>query len=86
VFLQIPKKPFACPMTYGSAPLQAGYITQQNYAALKNSAAVVVQSVGSGKVIAMADNPNFRAFWLGGSKLFVNALFFGSLISAGSAL
>jgi hypothetical protein len=27
------------------------------------------------------DNPNFRGFWHGTSRLFTNALFFGSLIS-----
>jgi hypothetical protein len=36
----------------------------------KNSAAVVVNTVGNGRVINIADNPNFRAFWLGGSKLY----------------
>ncbi|TAD84588.1 MAG: zinc carboxypeptidase, partial [Bacteroidetes bacterium] len=69
VFLQLPKNPFSSPIKYGNAPLQSGFITPQNYAALKNSATVVVQAVGNGRVIAMADNPNFRAFWLGGSKL-----------------
>jgi hypothetical protein len=41
--------------------------------------------VGNGRVINIADNPNFRAFWLGGSKLFMNAIFFGRIIDAASA-
>jgi hypothetical protein len=60
-------------------------VSRENYDAIKKSAAVVVQSVGSGRVIHIADNPNFRAFWLGGTKLFMNAIFFGRLIDAGSA-
>jgi hypothetical protein len=28
----------------------------------------------------MTDNPNFRGYWYGGNKLFLNALFFGSVI------
>jgi hypothetical protein len=41
--------------------------------------------VGTGRVINIADNPNFRAFWLGGAKLFMNAIFFGRIIDAASA-
>jgi hypothetical protein len=41
--------------------------------------------VGAGKVINIADNISLRGFWLGGTKLFMNALFFGRSIDAGSA-
>lgn len=85
VFLEVPRNRNAAPFQYGKAPLQSGWLSQQNYAALKNSAAVVVNAVGSGRVINIADNPNFRAFWLGGTKLMMNAIFFGRLIDAGSA-
>jgi hypothetical protein len=85
VFLQPSRNPFASPVRYGANPLQSGFITAQNYDALKGTASVVVQTVGSGRVIHMADNPNFRAFWLGGMKLFMNSLFFGKIIAAGSA-
>ncbi len=78
------KNPYATPATYGNTPLQSGYISKENYAAIKNSAAVVVSTVGTGRVISIADNPNFRAFWLGGTKLMMNALFFGRMIDAGS--
>ena len=85
VFLQPSKNPFASPVRYGTAPLQSGFITKQNYEALKGTASVVVQTVGNGRVIHMADNPNFRAFWLGSMRLFTNAIFFGKIISAESA-
>lgn len=85
VFLEKTKNPFATPFQYGAAPLQSGWVSRENYDAIKKSAAVVVQTVGSGRVIHIADNPNFRAFWLGGTKLFMNAIFFGRLIDAGSA-
>jgi hypothetical protein len=62
--------------------LQSGWVSQQNYNAIKNSAAVIVNTVGNGRVINIADNPNFRAFWLGGSKLFMNAIYFGRIIDA----
>lgn len=85
VFMKPAKNPFASPVRYGTDPLQSGFITRQNYEALKGTASVVVQTVGKGRVIHMADNPNFRAFWLGGMKMFMNAVFFGGTINAGSA-
>jgi hypothetical protein len=84
VFPEKNKNPYSNPFTYGPKPLQSGYITRENYDALKNSAAVLVNAVGSGRVISIADNPNLRAFWLGGSKLFLNAIFFGDVINGAS--
>ncbi|MEO5683922.1 MAG: M14 metallopeptidase family protein [Chitinophagaceae bacterium] len=78
------KNPYANPASYGNMPLQSGYISKENYSAIKNSAAVIVNTVGTGRVISIADNPNFRAFWLGGTKLMMNAIFFGRNIDAGS--
>ena len=85
VFMEKSRNPYATPFYYGSKPLQSGWISRENLDAIKNSAAVVVNTVGNGRVINIADNPNFRAFWLGGSKLFMNAIFFGRLIDAASA-
>jgi len=85
VFMEKSKNAFATPFSYGSNPLQSGWVSKQNLDAIKNSAAVVVNAVGNGRVINISDNPNFRAFWLGGSKLFMNAIFFGRIIDAASA-
>ena len=84
VFMEKSKNPFATPYYYNDKPLQSGWVSQQNLEAIKNSAAVIVNTVGNGRVINIADNPNFRAFWLGGSKLFMNAIFFGRIIDAAS--
>jgi len=85
IFMEKNKNPYACPFYYGSNPLQSGWVSRENGNAVKNSAAVLVNTVGSGRVINIADNPNFRAFWLGGMKLFMNAIFFGRIIDAQSA-
>jgi hypothetical protein len=68
-------------MQYGNQPLQSGWASRENLDAVKNSAAVVVQGMGAGKLVHIAENPNFRAFWLGGTKLYMNALFFARNIS-----
>ena len=85
VFLEKSRNPYATPFYYKEKPLQSGWLSKENYDAVKNSAAVVVSAVGNGRVIAIADDPNFRAFWLGGSKLMLNAVFFGKVIDAASA-
>ncbi|MGZ8552392.1 MAG: M14 metallopeptidase family protein [Chitinophagaceae bacterium] len=84
VFMEKSKNPYATPFYYGNKPLQSGWVSKENGDAIKNSAAVIVNTVGNGRVINIADNPNFRAFWLGGTKLFMNAIFFGRNIDAGS--
>ena len=84
VFMEKSKNPYATPFYYSSKPLQSGWVSRENGDAIKNSAAVIVNTVGAGRVINIADNPNFRAFWLGGTKLFMNAIFFGRNIDAAS--
>ncbi|MGK2863322.1 MAG: zinc carboxypeptidase, partial [Chitinophagaceae bacterium] len=84
VYMEKSKNPYATPFYYGSTPLQSGWVSKANGEAIKNSAAVIVNTVGSGRVINIADNPNFRAFWLGGTRLFMNAIFFGRNINAAS--
>jgi hypothetical protein len=84
VYMERSKNPYATPFYYGDNPLQSGWVSKANANAIKNSAAVIVNTVGSGRVINITDNPNFRAFWLGGTKLFMNAIFFGKVIDAAS--
>ncbi|MEO9887913.1 MAG: M14 metallopeptidase family protein [Balneola sp.] len=84
-FLQKGKNPYSTPVVYTSSPLASGYVSDENVEKMKNSAAVVISRYGSGKVITMTDNPNFRAFWYGTNKLFANAIFFGHTISGSTA-
>ncbi|MBL0333782.1 MAG: zinc carboxypeptidase [Chitinophagaceae bacterium] len=84
VYPEKSKNPYATPFFYGNDPLQSGWVSRENLDAIRNSAAVIVNTVGGGRVINIADNPNFRAFWLGGTRLFTNAIFFGRLIDAAS--
>ena len=85
LFLEPAKNAYATPLVYTQNPLMAGYISDKNLKTLSNSAAVIVSGIGAGKTICLADNPNFRGFWYGTNKLFLNAVFFGQTIS-GSAV
>lgn len=85
VFLEPSGNPYATPMVYTQSPLQSGYINKEHEKNIRNSAAVVVSGLRSGRVILMADDPNFRAFWYGTNKLFLNGIFFGSIIKSSTA-
>ncbi|WP_017733814.1 M14 metallopeptidase family protein [Nafulsella turpanensis] len=76
---------YANPVRYTGDPLLSGYISEPNLEALQNSAAVQVSALGNGRIITFSDNPNFRAFWYGTNKLFMNSIFFGPVISRLSA-
>ncbi|MDN5202986.1 M14 family metallopeptidase [Fulvivirgaceae bacterium BMA10] len=80
VILEPSKNPFSTVIKYTKDPLISGYISKGNLDQLKNSASLIVSSLGRGKVILFADNPNFRGTWYGTNKLFLNALFFGEHI------
>lgn len=85
LFLEQADNPYATPLRYTEEPLASGYISDENLEQLEGSAAIVVSRLGGGKVISLTDNPNFRAFWYGTNKLFLNAIFFGQTISGSSA-
>ncbi len=80
VFLQPAENPYSTPVVYDSQPLLSGYVSPKNLDMLSNSASVVVRSRGRGRVVLMAENPNFRGFWFGTNRLFLNALFFSPII------
>jgi len=81
LFFEPTKNAYATPFIYTDQPLLGGYISKANLENIRNSAAVIVSGTGSGKVICFADNPNFRAFWYGPNRVFLNAVFFGGIIS-----
>ncbi len=80
-FLEPAQNVYAMPSYYTSKPLMAGYAHPTHMSLAGGSASIIVSGVGSGKVISMSDNPNFRAFWYGNNKLLANAVFFGNTIS-----
>ena len=72
--------PFANPLMFTENALMSGYVWEPYTNLLDNSAGILINSRGSGKIISFTNNPNFRAFWFGTNKLFANSLFFGSII------
>jgi hypothetical protein len=76
-FLASVARPGAVVARYADRPLLSGYISARNLDALAGTPAVVAERLGQGRVIVLADDPAFRAFWHGTERLLLNAIFFG---------
>ncbi len=76
------KAPFVTVASYTANPLLAGYTDPGNVAQIAQTPAIMAHNFGNGRVVAMADDPVFRGFWYGSSRILSNALFFGHSISA----
>ncbi len=84
LFFKPTNNTYASPLSYTSNPLMAGYISKENLKTAGGAPTVVVSRIGKGRVVSLSDNPNFRAFWYGTNKLFLNSIFFGHIIDSGA--
>jgi hypothetical protein len=73
--------PYASPVMFGSKSLLSGYCPRGFEDQLANSPAIIISGRSGGRSINFADNPNFRAFWFGTNRLFMNAVMYGNTIS-----
>ena len=78
--MNVAEDPYGTPVVYETSSRIAGYVHSDMQVKIDGSAAVIAQKVEKGAVIAFADNPNFRAFWFGTNRLFLNAIFFADTI------
>ncbi len=74
--------PYNTVVQYTEKPYLTGYVHPQTLKRISGSAGVIVASEGSGRTVLFSDNPNFRGVWYGTEKMFLNAIFFGSIITA----
>ena len=66
---------------YSAAPQLAGYTAAEYIPRISQSAVMLAHNIGKGRVIAMSDNPVFRGYFYGSSRLLVNALYLGTAFS-----
>ncbi len=72
--------PFNNPMIFTEDALLSGYAWEGYKDLLDNTAGVITHRKHRGGVISMMHNPNFRGYWFGTGKMFMNSLFFGPII------
>jgi hypothetical protein len=61
-------------------PYLSGFISDRNLKRIAGSPAVITKTNGKGQVIVFIDDLNFRMYWYGTTKLFMNAVLFGQLL------
>ena len=76
IFLEYTDNPYSMPLVYSQNAIVSGYLSNSNKEKLKHGVSIISTNLGQGKFVAFADNPNFRAFWYGTNRLFVNAILF----------
>lgn len=80
VVLDASSNPYDTPLRYAESPLLSGFLGDERREQLAGQAAVVASRLGAGSLIRFADNPNFRGFWVGTQRLYLNALYFSQVI------
>jgi len=75
IFIKANDTSYKNPIIYKSDPLLSGYISNKNLKLIKNSVPLQIFNYGKGKIIALTDNTNFRAFWYGTNRILTNSIF-----------
>ena len=65
-------------MRYGD--YVSGYASDENKAAISGSPLVAVQKVGDGRLVFFTADMNFRSYWFGTSRIFLNAIMYADLL------
>lgn len=71
-----PKNPWATVVAIPENSLLSGYASAENQQKLAGKAMTIAERHGQGSVILFSDNPNFRAYFFGTNRLFLNSLYF----------
>lgn len=79
------KSPYGTVAQLTDDPHLSGYVSDRNRQRLAGSPSVMADRLGGGTVVLLIDNTNFRGYWRGTNRLFINALFLGNHISSPSA-
>ena len=73
-FFKPSEKPGATIGKYADNPLASGYLSRERKKQASGMASVVESRIGRGRVILFFDNPNFRAFWRGSERVWLNGI------------
>jgi len=81
IFIENDSLSFNNPIKYTNTnTLISGYISEENYKSMKDSRPFVNFKIKKGNINVFSDNTNFRGFWFGTNKLFMNAIFFSKIM------
>jgi len=75
---RLPETPGTVVARYTDDPVLSGYLSPEIKALAKGSASVLARRQGTGSLILILDNPNFRAYFKTGNRILGNAVFWGT--------
>ena len=81
MFFRPSRNPYSTVARLIDDPHLSGYISDENELRLRGSPSVMADELGQGTVVLLIDNPNFRGFWRGTTRFFLNAVYFGDRVS-----
>ncbi len=81
IFWPASGNPYSTVAQLADEPHLSGYVSEPNLERLQESPSLVADGLGSGSVILFLDNPNFRGYWYGTNRLFLNAIYYGDRVS-----
>ncbi|WP_333797110.1 M14 metallopeptidase family protein [Rheinheimera sp.] len=84
MLLKTANKDFVTVGTYRSGKQLAGFVAPELAGQISESPALLAQTMGKGRVIVMVDNPVFRGYFTGSSRILVNALYFAKAFDSAS--
>lgn len=76
-----PTNPYATIVKIAESPLLSGFASDENQQQLAGKAMLIAERLGKGSVVVFSDDPNFRGYFYGTEKLFMNSLFFSKLFA-----
>lgn len=79
IMIQPSKSPINTVVKYKNETQVDGYVHPETLKLIQGSASTMISPVGRGKAICLIDNPNFRGFWYGTNRIFMNSIFFGGM-------
>ncbi|MDP4535635.1 M14 family zinc carboxypeptidase [Alkalimonas collagenimarina] len=85
LLLQPSPLPFVNVALYSEQPHLAGYTAEEYVPRIAQGAVLLAHNLGQGRVIAMTDNPVFRGYFKGSSRLLVNAMYLGHAFRASAS-
>lgn len=78
--LATPKDPVATVARYAAEPVQSGYASDKRIREIAGAPMLTANRMGAGTIVLFADDPSFRATFLGADKLFMNSIFFAPVV------
>lgn len=80
MILAEPRSRFGVPLRYTDQPLLSGYLQDRYLSNYSHTPAVLATR----NVVYFADDPAFRAYWHGSTRLFLNSIFYRELLPVGA--